>query len=102
MLAHVTSCLNELTGFCATYNKPAALGEWANVIPKSGTALDSRGCGDCPEYIDLVFDWINSQNATAQPVSHVVYFNDAGGGVGQLINNTPNSLARFQARAALL
>jgi hypothetical protein len=102
MINNVNGALTELSSFAAAYNKPVCLGEWANVIPKSGSGADSRGCGDCPEYIDAVFDWINSQNATARPVTHVTYFNDAGGGVGQLINNTPNSLARFQARVAAL
>jgi hypothetical protein len=102
MISNVNSALTELSSFAAAYNKPVCLGEWANVIPKSGSNADSRGCGDCPQYIDAVFDWINAQNATPRPVTHVVYFNDPGGGVGQLINNTPQSLARFQARVAAL
>lgn len=97
MLANVSNMLNDLKNYGTTYGKPVALGEWANVIAKAGSAADTRGCGDCPEYIDYVFDWAASVNA-----AYLCYYNISAGGVGQIINNTPNSLARFQARAAAL
>lgn len=96
MLGNVNSMLSQLNNYAAAYGKPVSLGEWANVIPKSGSAWDTRGCGDCPEYIDLIFDWAEFNT------EYLCYYNIDAGGVGQFINNMPNSLARFQARAAAL
>lgn len=96
LLASVQGNLDKLAAFGRTHGKPLALGEWANWQTGSGTTPDSRGRGDFPEYIDAVFDW-----AQANPVAYLCYFNISDG-TGLTLAQTPKSLARFQARAALL
>jgi beta-mannanase len=98
MVADVQAALNELTNYGQTYGKPVAIDEWANCTAKGGSQADSRGCGDCPEYINQIFDWAVSVNA-----EYLCYFGDAGGaGVGTTLTATPNSLAAFKTRAIAL
>ncbi|MDG3004595.1 glycosyl hydrolase [Paludisphaera mucosa] len=83
--------------FAADHGKPTCLGEWGNVVRKGAKHDDGHGAGDCPEYIDAVYDW-----AAACPTGcrYVCYFNVADGGVGQTLDQTPRSLARLKARAS--
>jgi hypothetical protein len=97
LLDTVNTQLNALTQFGADRGKPTSLGEWANwqALPNNGVT-DSRGLGDFPGYIDTVFDWI----VATHPV-YVTHFN-INDGTGQRLIDTPNSLARYQVRAAAL
>jgi len=96
VLALVQSQLDRTTAFAKSVGKPVALGEWGNMTVKQPGPADSQGLGDCPEYIDLIFEW-----ATKVGALYLSYFNiNAAGGI--TFDQTPNSLARFQARAAAL
>jgi hypothetical protein len=37
--------------------KPTCIGEFGNVARKGNKPGDSHGVGDCPEYIDAIYDW---------------------------------------------
>ncbi len=96
LLALVQSQLDRITAFAKAQGKPVALGEWGNMTVKQPGQADLQGLGDFPEYIDLVFDWAAKAGAL-----YLSYFNiNAAGGI--TFDQTPNSLARFQARAAAL
>jgi hypothetical protein len=96
-LANAKALLQELAVNGALHGKPVALGEWGCWVLRGnqGTA-DTQGRGDNPAYMDLVFDWIEQNN-----VAYAAYFDITQSG-GLALNDTPLSLARFQARASLL
>ena len=90
--------LDWLATFAEAHGKPTCLGEWGNVTPKGAAAGDDlRGAGDCPAYIDAVYDWAARCKFGCR---YVCYFNITSGGVGQTLDDTPKSLARLRARAA--
>jgi hypothetical protein len=98
MLAEVSGYLAALVAFGALHNKPIAISEWANVATKGLPAVfDVRGCGDCPNYIDLMFDW-----AVANHALYMCYYDSSAAGVGADLDTTPLSKARFVARAQAL
>ena len=95
-VGHGRYTLDWLATFEA-HGKPTCLGEWGNVSPKGAAAGDElRGAGDCPAYIDAVYDWAARCKFGCR---HVCYFNIEAGGVGLTLDDTPASLARLKARA---
>jgi hypothetical protein len=95
MLAEVQVYLDNLVAFGALHGKPIAISEWANVSPKGSPAVyDVRGCGDCPAYINLMFDWALANNAL-----YLCYYDSTAAGVGADLDTTPNAKAAFIARA---
>lgn len=83
--------------FANRHRKPTCLGEWANVAQKANKRDDSHGAGDCPEYIDAVYDWAKTCRYGCR---YLCYFNIAAGGVLITLDQTPASLARLKVRAA--
>jgi hypothetical protein len=97
-LAEIQGYYADLVAWGAANSKPIALDEWGNWKSRAADGVtDHRGYGDWPEYITATFDWAEANN-----VLYLCYFNEPGGGVGITINQQPNSLAVFQARAARL
>lgn len=83
--------------FANLHKKPTCLGEWGNVAKKGDKPDDSHGAGDCPEYIDTIYDWAKTCQYGCR---YVCYFNIAEGGVLQTLDQTPLALARLKVRAA--
>ncbi len=83
--------------FANRHRKPTCLGEWGNVAPKGSKPNDSHGAGDCPQYIDAIYDWAKTCKYGCR---YVCYFNIADGGVLITLNQTPKSVARLKIRAA--
>jgi len=83
--------------FAERHKKPVCLGEWGNVAPKDGSSEDSRGKGDCPQYIDAIYDWAENHKYGCR---YLCYFNLADGGILTTLDQTPKSLARLKIRAA--
>lgn len=83
--------------FANQHKKPTCIGEFGNVAAKGSKARDSHGAGDCPAYIDAIYDWIKTCKYGCR---YVCYFNLADGGVGQTLDQTPASVARLKVRAA--
>ncbi|MBV9919991.1 MAG: hypothetical protein JOY78_03925, partial [Pseudonocardia sp.] len=97
MIGEVSVYLDNLIAFAQAHNKPCAISEWANVSPKApSTQYDVRGCGDCVPYIDLMFDFATN---AAHNCLYMVYYDSDGGGVGNDLDTSPLSKARFTARA---
>ncbi len=89
--------LNWQAKFANRHKKPTCLGEWGNVAPKGNKPEDSHGVGDCPEYIDTIYDWTK---ACRYGCRYVCYFNIADGGVLTTLDLQPKSVARLKVRAA--
>ena len=89
--------LKWLASFANKHHKPTCLGEWANVTPKGKKKQDGHGVGDCPEFIDAVYDWMQTCKYGCR---YVCYFNLPDGRVGITLDKTPNALARLKSRAA--
>lgn len=83
--------------FANQHRKPTCLGEWANVAAKGVTPDDSHGVGDCPAYIDTIYDWAKTCKYGCR---YVCYFNIADGGVNITLDQTPLSVGRLKVRAA--
>ena len=68
--------------------------------PPSGSqerASTFHGRGDCPEYIDTIYDWAATCRRGCR---YLCYFNLPDGGVELTLDQTPASLARLKTRAA--
>jgi hypothetical protein len=89
--------LGWLADFANRHEKPTCLGEWGNVARKGGKSDESHGAGDCPEYIDAIYDWMK---ACKYGCRYVCYYNLAGGGVDITLDQTPAAVARLKLRAA--
>lgn len=87
--------LNTIGAFAAKHRKPIAISEWANVATHNNGTLGSQGAGDVPEFIDLMFDWAEQQQAL-----YLIYYNIEAN-LHQDMSDTPSSLARYQERAAI-
>ncbi len=90
--------LDWLAQFAGRHRKPTCIGEWGNFGLKGEQPnFDSHGAGDCPEYIDAIYDW-----AKAYPYGcrYVCYFNLPDGGVMTTLDKTPAALKRLKVRAA--
>lgn len=85
------------TKFTNEHKKPVCLGEWANVAKKGDQKAESHGVGDCPEYIDVIYNWIRTNKYGCR---YVCYFNLEDGGILLSLDKTPKSLARLKIRAA--
>jgi hypothetical protein len=97
MLAEVNGYLANLAAFGAAHGKPVAVSEWANCSPKGNTGVyDNRGCGDCPAYIDAMFDWALNPNNN---VLYLCFYDSPDASVGIDLDSAPLSKARFVARA---
>ena len=81
--------------FANQHKKPTCIGEFGNVAPKGNKPDELHGVGDCPEYIDAIYDWIKTCNYGCL---YVCYFNLPDGGVGQTLDQTPLSLMRLKVR----
>lgn len=89
LLRLVDDQLTAFTEFARSHGKPVALAEWANVADKpAGGADQMQGRGDFPPYVSLVLDWAAREDAV-----YLLYFNAADAGVGQTLDDTPESLA---------
>jgi len=100
MLAHIRTepyMLDWQAQFANRHRKPTCLGEWANVAKKGDKPNDSHGVGDCPEYIDTIYDWAQTCKYGCR---YVCCFNIADGGVLITLDQTPASVARLKVRAA--
>ena len=100
MLAHILDdpyTLKWQADFANRHKKPTCLGEWANVGKKGDKADDGHGAGDCPEYIDAIYDWAKTCQYGCR---YVCYFNLPDGGVMTTLDQTPKALARLKIRAA--
>ena len=89
--------LEWLARFADRHKKPTCIGEWGNVAPKGDKKSDSHGVGDCPEYIDAVYDWAERCPTGCR---YLCYFNLPDGGVGITLDQTPAARARLKLRAA--
>ena len=89
--------LEWLARFAGGHKKPTCIGEFGNVARKNSKPNDSHGVGDCPEYIDAIYDWAR---ACPYGCRYVCYFNLADGGVGITLDQTPAARARLKDRAA--
>lgn len=89
--------LGWLAEFANQHEKPTCLGEWGNVARKGDKANVGHGAGDCPEYIDAIYDWAKTCKYGCR---YVCYFNLADGGVGITLDQTPAAVARLKLRAA--
>lgn len=87
--------LEELARFATQRGKPMGISEWGLTAKPAGGTTD-WGLGDVPEWIDLVFDWIEQNNP-----EYAIYFNITDG-AGMALNSTPASKARYIERAKLL
>jgi hypothetical protein len=83
--------------FANQHKKPTCIGEFGNVAPKGFKTGELHGVGDCPQYIDAIYDWIKTCKYGCR---YVCYFNITDGGVGQTLDQTPKSLERLKVRAA--
>lgn len=103
LLSRVRVQLETIANFAKSEGKRVALGEWSNWTPDEAHRgqAGSKGCGDCPEYIDLIFDWAAS-NATGIAAEALCYYNIAPLGPDQTLATTPKSRARFIERSAAL
>lgn len=100
MLGHIFNdnyTLNWLADFANKHQKPTCIGEWGNVGKKGNKEHVGHGCGDCPEYIDAIYDWTKKCKYGCR---YVCYFNLSDGGVMITLDQTPKSLARLKDRAA--
>jgi hypothetical protein len=82
--------------FANKHKKPTCIGEFANVAQKGNKAQDSHGLGDCPQYIDTIYDWMKT---CKYGCVYVCYFNLPDGGIQITLDQTPNALSRLKARA---
>ncbi|MBV9919992.1 MAG: hypothetical protein JOY78_03930 [Pseudonocardia sp.] len=97
MIAQVTAWLTDLAAFGRARGKPVAVSEWAHLyVPPSDGTFTNRGCGDCVEYIDLMFDWATDP---ANNVLYLVYYDSDEAGVGIDLDDTPLAKARLVQRA---
>ncbi|MGY3054967.1 hypothetical protein ACVWYG_003176 [Pedobacter sp. UYEF25] len=85
------------TKFANAHKKPVCLGEWANVAKKGLQKSESHGIGDFPEYIDVIYDWIQTNKYGCR---YVCYFNLEDGGILTSLDKTPKALLRLKERAA--
>jgi hypothetical protein len=83
--------------FANLHKKPTCLGEWANVAPKGNKVQDIHGVGDCPGYIDIIYNWTKTCKYSCL---YVCYFNIPDGGILTTLDDLPKSVARLKARAA--
>ncbi|HKG06214.1 MAG TPA: glycosyl hydrolase [Pedobacter sp.] len=83
--------------FAEKHKKPVCIGEWGNVATKPSEQPDTHGAGDCPEYIDAIYDWAATNKYGCR---YVCYFNLPDGGILTTLDQTPKSLARLKIRAA--
>lgn len=90
LTATVQGYLNTYATFATAHSKQVGLGEWGNFALFTDGVTGSHGRGDEPAYIDTIINWLKAQNAV-----YAVYFNINGGGSGQTLANTPNSLAEL-------
>ncbi|HJZ55916.1 MAG TPA: hypothetical protein VKE74_13185, partial [Gemmataceae bacterium] len=100
MLDRITNepyMLRWLAAFADRHGKPTCIGEWANTAPRGDKRDTFHGRGDCPEYIDAIYDWAATCRRGCR---YVCYFNLPDGGVELTLDQTPASLARLKARAA--
>lgn len=95
LLTAMKTQLNTTSVFAARHRKPVAISEWANVNTHNNGTLGSQGRGDVPEFIDLMFDWAEQNQAL-----YLIYYNISAN-VHQDMATTPLSRARYQARAPL-
>ncbi|MET4081353.1 hypothetical protein ABIB40_001299 [Pedobacter sp. UYP30] len=85
------------TKFANVHKKPVCLGEWANVAKKGDQKSESHGIGDCPEYVDAIYDWVKTNKYGCR---YICYFNLEAGGILVSLDKTPKALARLKIRAA--
>ena len=88
--------LEWLAHFANQHGKPTCIGEWANVAPRGSEQKTMHGVGDCPEYIDTIYDWIKTCKHGCR---YVCYFNLPDGGVETTLDQTPRAAARLKTRA---
>lgn len=82
--------------FANRHKKPTCIGEWGNVAKKGDQPNESHGVGDCPEYIDAIYDWMKTNKYGCR---YVCYFNLADGGILTTLDQTPASVTRLKIRA---
>ena len=84
------------TKFANAHKKPVCLGEWANVAKKGDQKSEIHGIGDCPEYIDVIYDWVKTNKYGCR---YICYYNIEAGGILLTLDKTPKALARLKVRA---
>ncbi len=100
LLNHLRSdpfMLEWLARFAERHHKPTCLGEWGNIARKGTKKDEGHGLGDCPAYIDAIYDWAATCRYGCR---YICYFNLADGGVGITLDQTPLARERLKARAA--
>ncbi|GAB4082297.1 hypothetical protein GCM10028783_32460 [Modestobacter muralis] len=92
LLALLGQQLDRFTQFARSHGKGVAMAEWGNVADKAdGGDEQMQGLGDFPPYVALVLDW-----AAREEAEYLVYFNSPDAGVGQTLQDTPQSLSMLQ------
>ncbi|MBE7177657.1 MAG: hypothetical protein INR69_14710 [Mucilaginibacter polytrichastri] len=88
--------LKWLSAFAEKHQKPTCIGEWGNVAPRGQAKQQLHGLGDCPAYIDAIYNWAKT---CRYGCVYVCYFNLPDSGVLTTLDQQPESLARIKARA---
>ncbi|WP_345208982.1 glycosyl hydrolase [Mucilaginibacter gynuensis] len=83
--------------FADQHKKPTCIGEWGNVAKKGNKVQDTHGIGDCPEYIDAIYNWTKT---CKYGCIYVCYFNLPDGGILTTLDEQPESVKRLKVRAA--
>jgi hypothetical protein len=86
-----------LAALADRHDKPTCIGEWANTAPRGDKPDTFHGRGNCPEYIDTIYDWAATCRRGCR---YLCYFNLPDGGVELTLDQTPASLDRLKTRAA--